>query len=262
MKLGVRDTPTGPDRLLERLATLAHLENPPVYEVEKWYHRLDQMINICSTEELDQIKAAFQNNKIILTEDKEWVRAAEVFIARDEEDVPGAAVLFPSVSNLALWHKVGVADRPTLEIAIEWLKSLRSGESLSPDQVRRVRSLLPRHPERIWFECGHWLNLEGEWTPTPELAYALTMQSLVPWKHLFTEIKQTTAEFQKLSAELCQQPPFSTLPTLASSIEERFKQKMFNLPKMRRRPIACESWRNVLSLPNGRSPSAWKPFLI
>jgi hypothetical protein len=44
IKLGVRDTPTGPDRLLDRLRALATVDNPPVYEVEKWYHRLDQLV--------------------------------------------------------------------------------------------------------------------------------------------------------------------------------------------------------------------------
>lgn len=235
IQLGVRDTPTGPQRLLERLGTLALHENPPIYEVEKWYHRLDQMISKCSTDELEEIKIAFQTKKIILTESKEWARAAEVFIAREDEDVPGAAVVFPSVRHLSLWHKVGVEDRPTIELAIEWLKSLPSGQVLSQDELRRVRSLLPRHPERIWNECEHWLNLEGEWIPTSDLAYALTMQSLVAWKHLFTGTKQQTAEFQKLSTEICQQFPFSTLPTLASSIEERFKETLFGLPAAKRK---------------------------
>ena len=236
IQLGVRDTPTGPDRLLERLGTLALLENPLVDEVEKWYYRLDQMITKCSTEELQQIKTAFETKKIILTENKEWARAAEVFIARDDEDVPGAAVVFPSVSHLSLWHKVGVEDRPTVELAIDWLKNLPSGQVLSQDEGRRVRSLLPRYPERIWNECEHWLNLEGEWTPISNLAYALTMQSLVAWKHLFPETKQKTADLQKLTTETCQQHPFSTLPSLANSLEERFKETLFGLPALQRKP--------------------------
>src|SRR5262249_19112363 len=131
-KLGVRDTPTGAERLLERLATLASLDNPPLYEVEKWYHRLDQMIHRCSTEELQEIKTEFETKRIILTEEKTWARADEVFIARDEEDVPGAAVIFPSVNHLSLWRKIGVEDRPTVELAMSWLKALPSGQVLNP----------------------------------------------------------------------------------------------------------------------------------
>jgi hypothetical protein len=242
-QLGVRDTPTGPERLLERLGTLSLIENPPVYEVEKWYHRLDQMVTKCSSDELQEIKTAFETKKIILTEDKQWARAGEVFIARDDEDVPGAAVVFPGVRHLALWQKVGVEDRPTVELAINWLKSLPSGHVLAPDELRRVRSLLPRHPERIWNECEHWLNLEGEWTPKSNLAYALTMQSLVAWKHLFTETKQKTADLQKLTTEICQQHPFSGLPTLANSIEERFVETLFSLP-----PVQHKAWLTALGL--------------
>jgi len=239
--LGVRDTPTGPDRLLDRLRALATVANPPVYEVEKWYHRLDQLVNKCSTDEFEEIKDAFADEKIILTEGNGWGTAAEVFLAADEEDVPGAALVHPSVQHLTLWHKVGVADRPTADLAIDWLASLESGQSLSTDEVRRVRSLLPRYPERIWSECGHWLNLQGEWTPTEDLVYSLTMQSLVAWKHLFKPIKQKTADLQKLSAEVCEQHPFSALRPLAQSIEDRFEDQLYGLPDPQKMP-----WLNAL----------------
>jgi hypothetical protein len=159
----------------------------------------------------------------------------------DEEDVPGAALVHPSVRRLTLWRKVGVADRPTAELAMQWLCSLESGQSLAADELRRVRSLLPRHPERIWNECGHWLNLEGEWTPTECLVYSLTMQGLVAWKHLFKPIKQTTADLQKLSADVCALPPFSALRPLAHSIEDRFEDQLFGLPDPQKVP-----WLNVL----------------
>ncbi|MEQ9460441.1 MAG: hypothetical protein RIG82_05775 [Phycisphaeraceae bacterium] len=239
--LGVRDTPTGPDRLLDRLRALATVDNPPLYEVEKWYHRLDQLVNKCSTDEFEEIKDAFADKKIILTEVNDWGTAAEVFLAADEEDVPGAALVHPSVRNLTLWHKVGVADRPTADLAIDWLTSLESGKGLTDDEVRRVRSLLPRHPERIWSECGHWLNLEGEWTPTEDLVYSLTMQSLVAWKHLFKAIKKKTADLQKLSADVCKLHPFSALRPLAQSIEDRFEDLVYGLPHPQKMP-----WLNAL----------------
>ena len=239
--LGVGDTPTGVGRLLDRLRALATVNNPPVYEVEKWYHRLDQLVSKCSTDEFEEIKDAFADEKIILTESNGWGTAAEVFLAADEEDVPGAALVHPSVRHLTLWHKVGVADRPTADLAIDWLASLESGQSLSADEVRRVRSLLPRYPERIWSECGHWLNLEGEWTPTDDLVHSLTMQSLVAWKHLFKPIKQKTADLQKLSADVCEQHPFLALRPLAQSIEDRFEDQLYGLPDPQKVP-----WLNAL----------------
>lgn len=224
--LGVRDTPTGPDRLLDRLRALATVDEPPVYEVEKWCHRLDQMLARCSTEEIQEIRGVFTHEKIILTTDSEWVYTSEVFLNADEEDAPGAAVVHSTIRDLALWRKVGVAERPTGDLALKWLDGIPSNKKLSKDELRRVRALLPRYAERIWLECRHWLNLDGEWAPVEDLVYKLTMQTLIPWANLFRPIKQKTADLQKLTAGMCGQYPFAELPTLAASIEDRFEDKI------------------------------------
>lgn len=234
--LGVRDTPTGPERLLERLRALAGVVSPPIYEVEKWYHRLDQMVAKCSTQEFQTIKDDFHKHKLILTESNNWARASEVFLNASETDAPGSALVHPSVRQLALWHKIGVAGCPTPDLAIDWLKSISSGKILSQDELRRVRSLLPRYPDRIWNECGHWLNLEGEWVTVKNLSHALTMQSLIPWKHLFPAIKQRTADLQKLSYEICQRLPFSQLSSLADSIEDRLQENSHGVPDSQYKP--------------------------
>ena len=207
--LGARNTPTGPDRLLDCLRALAMAEKPPVHEVEKWYRRLDQMIDTCSTEDLAKIKKALDEEKIVLTEGVVWTTLPGVFLCSDEEDVPGAEVVRASVRDLALWRKLGIAERPTVELAIRWLNQLPSAETLSQSDLRRVRALLPRHASRIWYECGHWLNLSSEWAPVNSLSYALTMQALVPWSHLHEGVKQKTADLQRLSVEITEAPPFS-----------------------------------------------------
>lgn len=226
IKLGVRDTPTGPDRLLDRLRALATVENPPVYEVEKWCHRLDQMLARSSTEEFQEIKNAFFGETLILTAESEWVRVPEVFLNADEEDAPGAAVIHPAIRDLSVWHKVGVAERPTSDLALKWLAGIPSNKKLSKDELRRARALLPRYAERIWLECRHWLNLDGEWAPVEELVYKLTMQTLIPWSNLFRPVKQKTADLQRLTAEMCGQYPFAELPTLAACIEDRFEDEI------------------------------------
>jgi len=245
--LGARETPTGPDRLLDCLRTLAMAERPPVQEVEKWYRRLDQIMDTCSTEDLTNIKKAFHEDKIVLTEGAVWTSALGVFLCSDEEDVPGAEVVRASVRDLALWRKLGIAERPTLELAIQWLRQLPSGETLSQNESRRVRALLPRHAARIWYECGHWLNLSGEWVPAKNLSYALTMQALVPWSHLHEGVKQKTANLQRLSVEITEAPPFSGLRHLASHIEERFHRN----PSFTERP-ARRPWLNQLAVELGR----------
>lgn len=241
MLLGVRATPTSPDRLLDCLRALAKSARPPVHEVEKWYRRLDQMMDTCSTADLANIKEAFREEKIVLTEGGGWTSASGVFLSSDEEDVPGAEIVRASVRDLALWRKLNIADRPTVELAIQWLKQLPSGASLSPDDSRRVRALLARHAARIWDECAHWLNLAGEWVPVQALSYALTMQTLVPWSHLHEAVKQKTADLQRLPVEITEAPPFSSLPHLASHIEERFHRN----PLLSERPLR-RPWLNQL----------------
>jgi hypothetical protein len=220
--LGVRDTPTGPDRVLDCLRALAQAEKPPVHEVEKWYRRLDQMVDTCSTTDLAKMKKALHEEKIILTEGAGWAKGAGVFLFSNEEEAPGAAVMRASVRDLSLWRKIGIAERPTAELAIQRLKELPSDKALSQDDARRVRDLLARYAVRIWNECGHWLNLVGEWVPTATLDYALTMQTLVPWSHLHQWVKQKTADCQRLPGEITEERPFSALAPLASRIEERF----------------------------------------
>ena len=220
--LGVRDTPTGPDRVLDCLRALAKAGKPPLHEVEKWYRRLDQMAETCSTADFLKIKQAFREEKITLTEDGAWIGASGVFLSSDEEDVPGAAVVRASVSDLALWRKIGIAERPTADLAIRWLNELPSQQALSQEDLRRIRSLLTRHPARVWEECGHWLNLAAQWAPVETLSYALTMQSLVPWGHLHEWVKQKTADLQRLPAEITDAWPFSELISLAGCIKDRF----------------------------------------
>lgn len=221
--LGVRDTPTGPDRLIACLRALAHTDTPPIAEVEKWYRRLDQMIDTCSTADQGSIQHAFHTEKLVFTESSGWVTSGGVYLASDEEDVPGAALVRASVRDLALWRKVGVEDRPTSDLAIRWLTDLPTGKPLSQDDVRRVRALLARHPVRIWTECGHWLNLAGEWVPVGGLTYALTMQTLVPWSHFHEWVKQATADLQRLGAEITDAAPFVGLQRLVDSVEDRLE---------------------------------------
>jgi hypothetical protein len=222
--LGVRSTPSGPGRLLDRLRALAKSERAPAHEVEKWYRRLDQMLDGCSTTDTQNIKSAFKAEKLILAQDGTWVTSGGVFLAGDEEDVPGAAVIRASVLDLSLWRRIDVADRPSADLALQWLGALTSGNAFSADDARRVRTLMSRYPTRIWEECGHWVNLAGEWVETDALAYGLSMQSLFTYWHLHDWVKRKTADFRQLSAEMVRNPPFSSLPALSDLVEERFNQ--------------------------------------
>lgn len=239
--LGVQSVPTGPDRLLGMLSALAKAKKPPIREVEKWYARLDQMMDSCSTEVANSIRKAFRTDKIILTEDGTWTTAKGVFLFAAEDDAPGAAVVRASVNDLTLWSKVGVADRPTVELALEWLKGLPSGEALSQEDARRVRGLLARHPVRLFVECEHWLSLAGTWEPVSALRFAVTMQSLTPWQHLHEWVKKQTADLRDLPGEVTGAEPFSVLPPLAAAVEERF-----SIPPASSTPPEHKSWLAAL----------------
>ena len=164
--LGVRSMPPGPNGLLNRLRALAKAGSPPVLEVEKWYDRIDRMVTTCSTGDFQKIKQTFQSERLILTQNGAWEASPAVFLSSDELDVPGAEVVRTSVQHLALWSKIGVAERPTVDLAIEWLDGLPTDSVLKHEQARRVRSLLARHPVRVWEECGYWLNLAGNGLPS------------------------------------------------------------------------------------------------
>ena len=221
-QLGVSDKPTGPDKILHRLKGLAQAETPPTHEIEKWYRRLDQLIDNCSTEAFQRIRETFENDRLILTDGDSWESTYGVFLTAGEEDVPDAPLVRAAVRELTFWRKIGVGEKPTADLALEWLKTLPSGKPLQPDEMRRVKTLASRYPTRVWEDCGHWLNLAGEWVSSDIFTYALSMQTLTRWSHLHQWVRQKTADFQMLSAELNETDPFNVLPPLAAQIEERF----------------------------------------
>lgn len=222
--LGVRDTPTGPKNILERIRALAKAQKPPVLELTKWYQRLDALFENCSTEEQHNVRESFRKEKLILADDGTWQTSESIFISAEEHDVPGAALVYSLANQIALWRKLGVNERPTAELAIQWLMSLPINEKPSASDAKRINSFLGRHPVRIWRECERWLNLSGEWVPTKNLHYCLTMKSLFRYGSLFDWVKSETADLRMLSIDLTKELPFSVLPTLASQVERNLKQ--------------------------------------
>ena len=230
--LGVKDTPTSAGSLIDRLRALAQTQEFPPHEVLKWYQGLDQILNNCGTEQLQVVRETFELERITLADTDgvpSWVRLGEVYLAPDEDVVPGASLVHPLVRYLALWRKLDIADRPTEQLAMSWLASLPSGQRLSSDEMSRVKGLIPRYAERIWTELGHWIDLDGNWRPVESLAYAVTMQSLVTYSHLFPAIKHQTANLQYLNESQSQQYPFCAVPRLMDIIEDRHNQTLFSL---------------------------------
>lgn len=226
--LGVRNSPTGSSHIMERLRALAKASKPPILELAKWYQRLDALFENCSTDDQQNIKAIFREEKIIFADDETWQSAETIYISAEEHDAPGAALIHPLVNQLSLWRKISINERPTAELAIQWLMNLPVDEKPSTSDAQRIKALLGRHPIRIWRECERWLNLSGEWVSINKLKYCLTMKSLFRYGNLFEWVKSETADFQMLSIDLTREPPFSTLPTLASQVEKNLEQSSPN----------------------------------
>lgn len=222
--LGVRNTPMGPDGILGNLRELANAKRPAIREVEKRYRGLDRMVGRCSRADLERIQQTLWSEKLILTQDREWTAGSAVCLALDENGIPGAPVIHPAVRDLELWREIGIAERPTLDLALQWLKDLPSGQVLPQETTRQVRALCERYPFQIWEECQHWLNLADEWTGIKGLSYALTAKAPLPWETLNPRTKQKTADLRKLADAVTTSTPFSDLPALAACIEQQFDQ--------------------------------------
>jgi len=221
--LGVRDTPTSPTHILERIRALSKAPKPPVLELAKWYQRLDAFFDGCSTEDQQNVSECFRTEKLILADDGTRQTSESIYISADEHDVPGAALVYSHVNQLSIWRKIGVNERPTAELAIQWLMRLPMNEKPSASDAQRIKSLLGRHPIRVWKECKRWLNLLGEWIPIDGLRYCLTMKSLFRYANLFEWVKSETADFQMLRVDLTGELPFSALPALASQVEKKLE---------------------------------------
>ncbi|WP_283433167.1 sacsin N-terminal ATP-binding-like domain-containing protein [Neorhodopirellula lusitana] len=218
---GVSSLPTGPLRLLERLRSVAGVSTLPASEVEKWYSRLDQLFGDCDIKDRECVSESFATQKLILTEDGNWVTSRDVFLNASGDDVPNIPTIRASVKQLQLWHRLGVPERPTADLAIEWLKGRAHSGKVTEDELRRIQAMQTKFPQRVWNECGRWLSLESQCIATKSFNYALKPGSNLDPSHLFKRTKTATADFRSLSADTANEPPFSMLPSLGMLIEER-----------------------------------------
>lgn len=219
--LGVRCDPTGPDLILDCLRSLATSGNPPVSEVEKWYRLLDRLVEKGSTEDLLTVQAAFQADRLILSQEETWETSQSIFLQSSEIDVPGVALVRPSVAGLSLWNKTGVASRPTPELLIAWLKTLVPDEKVSYKDKSRLKVILSTHPARFIEECGHWLSLDQVWMGTSTFEFAALPGTGDILQHLDPGIKRKAIDLQFLHKDVARKHPFDHWPSISSLIEER-----------------------------------------
>lgn len=217
--LGVRSTPTGTKKIVERLETLSRIPNPSqfILEIGKLYEALDRIIARCTPAELKIAVQAFETKALILGESLEWKTSDEISIFPDDDD--DAYSIHNQYRNLPMWPKLDVPEKPAFERALDWLRTLRSSQRIEAAAVSRVRSILRREPILVWEQCQHWLSLDQSWQPVAQLSYRQTMQNLSKWEGLSPSVKQATADLRMLPELIWQQQPFAELTNLADVVD-------------------------------------------
>ncbi len=220
--LGVSDVPRGPAKLLERLRALARASSPPTHEVEKIYRKLDQLYPDCSTEDQQLVRAAFTEEKLILDDGGHWRTKSGVFL--NAQGLPDVPVIREAVRNLSLWQRVGVAEQPSVEAVVEYLRTIPAGRQLAAEDREALGCLLRLYPSEIWRQVGLWLNLAGEWTPTDELRYKVAPCDKADSDRLHLWVKQQAADLRFLRPGMEAEWPFTGLESLVAALTLRLEQ--------------------------------------
>jgi len=239
--LGARDTPAGAGSILDRIRALSQIPAPPLRELVKWYDALDRVLARRRPDDLRAIQAAFAAERLIFSAQDQWVSVGEVFQRLGEGDPPDLPVLHAEFAKLAMWALIGVAEQPSADLLIGFLKGWESGRKLDGVDLKRARAIMPQMPSRVWQECGHWLSLDGLWMPTSCFELALFDDSSIRVRELFPAVKQRTADCRSLSSDARHLPALAKLRDLARAIDFRLSRKQADLP-----PALAKAWMRAI----------------
>ncbi|MDG2468275.1 MAG: hypothetical protein P8M80_03275, partial [Pirellulaceae bacterium] len=222
--LGARTTPTGPDKLLDRIKALSAMESPPIQEIVKWYEAINKVVARSEPEDIRNLANRFKETPLIYTQDCGWAKIDEVFRFMDEDGLPDTPVVHSAISDLRMWPRLGLADKPTIDLVLKWLHTLPTDSALDAGTKRRVKSCLQNYPETVWTECGHWLSLDGHWANINSLSFKLLRNHKIQTGDLFAGIHRTTADLRNLNDTDCQLSQFSELRDLATCLQMQLAQ--------------------------------------
>ena len=217
-KLGVRDSATSWEKVVERLRGLTKIKDTMrvLADVLRLYEALDRIAMRCSAEDLNELRAVFAAEALVLSNTLEWFSSGELSLHADPED--DSPVVHSAAHGLALWLRVGVPERPALEKSLEWLKTLAAGTRLEGVSHRRATVALTRGGRRVWDELGHWLSLDQTWEAVTTLKYRVSMRNLTRWEKLTAPTKRAAADLRMLHGEVAEEAPFTVTRPLAEAI--------------------------------------------
>jgi hypothetical protein len=196
--LGVRTRPSNPESLLRRIRLLATVNPPHVGEVTKWFGKIDVLLSRASGIDREEIVNAFKNEPLILTSDLKWTRSSNVFRKAGEDELPGLVYIYPGVADLRMWTEFGIAEQPTEDLMVDWVKSLPIGTVVDPQDQKRLRLYLKRFAMRIWKECGKWISIDDCWQPLTDFRFRVGPRQKSALDHLFPKYKAWTADLSQL----------------------------------------------------------------
>jgi hypothetical protein len=216
--LGVRDSATSWEKVVDRLRGLTKIKDTMrvLADVLRLYEALDRISMRCSAEDLNELRAVFAAEALVLNNSLEWLSSGELSLHADSED--DSPVVHSAAHGLALWLRLGVPERPALEKSLEWLKTLAAGTRLEGVSYKRATVALTRGGRRVWDELGHWLSLDQTWETVTTLKYRVSMRSLTRWEKLSAPTKRAAADLRMLHGEVAEEAPFTVTRPLAEAI--------------------------------------------
>jgi hypothetical protein len=241
-KLGVRDSATSWEKVVDRLRGLAKVKDTMLVmaDVLRLYEALDRIYLRCPVDDQNQLRAVFANEPLILSNLLDWLSSGELSLHADPED--HSPVVHSAAHSLALWLRLGVPERPALEKSLEWLKTLTTGTRLDGASYKRANLALTRGGRRVWDELGHWLSLDQTWEPVAALKYRVSIRNLTRWEKLSAGTKRAAADLRMLHAEAAEESPF----TLTRPLAEVISMQVTNVQPILGRPRRIE-WLQPLA---------------
>ena len=219
--LGVRSQAKSIEPLLNRLRDLSRTDSPPITHIVDLYRAIDQVLLRMDSESANELRDIFKKESIIYTDDEGWESLENVF-HDNPENIPGVKIIHPEARNLAMWDRLEIIKRPTLEMAIEWLKKIPLGDMLNRSDKSRVAQILKSAPETVWQKCNAWIDASGKWTEQRNFKWRVSERRIT--YDLFDSIKMCTSDFSILGSSASEFCKKVGLIQLEFALEQRLKR--------------------------------------
>ncbi len=213
--LGVRDSATSWEKVVDRLRGLTKIKDTMrvLADVLRLYEALDRIAMRCSTEDLNELRAVFAAEALVLSSSLEWFSSGELSLHANPEDEftrgtfsgsrAGALVTAWCAGASGLGEKPGMVKDAGCRNAAGWRSQTRVGGADSGGR-------------RVWEELGHWLS----WTDVgsgddAEISRFHAQPDALGKTHRADEAR---AADRMLHGELAEEAPFTPVRRLAEAI--------------------------------------------